>query len=264
MTIRRGYISTSFGQMHYRYAGRRGAPVLVLLHQTPSTSAMYEPLMQQLAGEFRLLAPDSPGMGASDAAPGRLTIASLADGIAEFLDELGADQYYLFGHHTGASIAVQLAATNPNQVRAMALSGAPLLDDALRDALPAAAAAIPVTEDGSHLATMWSRIRAKDPGAALEIIERETIGGLQLGQRYADAYQAVIEHDIEALLPQVHCPVLAFAGTDDPLYTRLDDVCAELRSSQRAVIEGGRTFVCETAAEQVSGMLRQFFMREAA
>ena len=29
-------------------------------------------------------------------------------------------------------------------------------------------------------------------------------------------------------------------------------------------IDGGRTFVCETAAEQVSGLLRQFYMKEAA
>ncbi len=264
MTIRRGYVTASFGQMHYRYAGRRGAPVLVLLHQTPSSSAMYEPLMQQLSGEFRLLAPDSPGMGGSDAMPGKLTIAGLADGIAEFLDELGAEHYYLFGHHTGASIAVQLAATNPRQVKAMALSGAPLLDDTLRQALPAAAEPFPVADDGAHLLKMWQRIRTKDPAAPLAIIERETIGGLQLGQRYADAYQAVIEHDIAALLPQIRCPVLAFAGTDDPLHSRLDAVCAKLRAGQRDTIEGGRTFVCETAAEQVSGLLRQFFVREAA
>ena len=264
MSIRRGYVTVSFGQMHYRYAGRRGAPVMVLLHQTPSTSEMYEPLMRQLAGDYRLIAPDSPGMGQSDAMPGALTIANLADGVAEFLDELGVDRCYVFGHHTGASVAVQLAVASPSQVQALALSGPPLLDDELRDKLRAASATIEVKSDGSHFADMWHRISAKDPSAPLDIIARETINGIRLADRYADAYAAVIDHDFESLLAQLRCPVLAFAGSDDVLYRQLDAVCEKLANVRRDVIDGERTFACETSAEKVAGLLRRFFVREAA
>ena len=66
MNVARGYTTTSFGQVHYRFAGTPGKPVVVFLHQTPSDSAMYEDLMRELADDYRLFAPDTPGMGMSD------------------------------------------------------------------------------------------------------------------------------------------------------------------------------------------------------
>jgi pimeloyl-ACP methyl ester carboxylesterase len=264
MSVRRGYATVSFGQMHYRYAGRPGAPVLVLLHQTPSHSAMYEPLMEQLAGEFRLIAPDTPGMGQSDTMPGKMTIARLAAGIAEFLDELGVDHCYLFGHHTGASIAVQMAASNPVHVDGIALSGPPLIDEELAQKLRDGSEDIPKTADGSHLTTMWQRMYRKDGNAPLEVLERDVLSAFSIGHRYADAYNAVIDHDMSALLSQVSCPVLAFAGTEDVLFPHLDAVCDKLGNVQRSSIDNERSFVCETSAEKVAGLLREFFVREAA
>ena len=78
MSIGRAYANCSYGQVHNRYAGTPGAPPLVLLHQTPSTSAMYETLMQRLAGDFRLIAPDTPGMGLSDPTAPQFSIAGAA------------------------------------------------------------------------------------------------------------------------------------------------------------------------------------------
>jgi pimeloyl-ACP methyl ester carboxylesterase len=54
----------------YREAGKRDAPVLLLLHGLPSSSRMYEPLLTRLADRYRLIAPDYPGFGHS-AAPAR-------------------------------------------------------------------------------------------------------------------------------------------------------------------------------------------------
>jgi len=264
MSVRRGYATVSFGQMHYRFAGRLGAPVLVLLHQTPSHSGMYEALMEQLAGEFRLLAPDTPGMGLSDTMPGEMSIARLASGIAEFLDELGVDHCYLFGHHTGASIAVQMAATNPAHVDGIALSGPPLVDAELAEKLRAGSGDIRTRADGSHLSEMWQRVYAKDSNAPLEIIERDVLSAFAIGKHYAAAYDAVIAHDMESLLSQVTCPVLAFAGTEDVLYPQLGAVCDKLDDVQRSTIDHERSFVCETSAAKVAGLLRQFFVREAA
>ena len=264
MSIGRGYVATSFGQVHYRYAGTLGAPVLVLLHQTPSTSAMYEPMLLALAPQFRLIAPDTPGMGMSDGMPGPMSIPGLAAGIGEFLDELGVVRCYVFGHHTGASIAAELAVQQPPLVGALAMSGPPLLTPEMRDRLPALASTIAATEDGEHLANMWQRIRDKDDGAPLEIIERETINGLQLGDRYSDAYSAVIEHDIAATMAQLECPALVFAGTEDSLYSQLDAAFELLKHGQRRSIDGGRTFVCETEHQQVAEMLQDFFLGEAA
>ncbi|MGI9235797.1 MAG: alpha/beta fold hydrolase [Woeseiaceae bacterium] len=264
MSVRRAYAAVSFGQMHYRYAGTPGKPVVVLLHQTPSTSEMYEDLMNALAADYRLIAPDSPGMGMSDAVGGDWSIAAVAAGVAEFLDEIGVDRCSLFGHHTGASIAAEIVLIGTQHVEAVALSGPTLLNDDLRERLPEMASAIAARNDGSHLQQMWQRIRGKDESAPLRIIERETFNGIQLGELYPTAYDAVIRQDFAKALSELSCPVLVFAGTGDPLYGQLDAALQLLGDGRKESVAGAKTFVCETHCPEVAGLLRDFFSHEAA
>jgi pimeloyl-ACP methyl ester carboxylesterase len=264
MMVRRGYASVSFGQVHYRHAGRRGAPVLLLLHQAPSTSAMYEALMRELAGEFRLIAPDTPGAGMSDPVPGRPAIGMLAAALLEFMGEIGIDSARVFGHHTGASIGAQIAVSSPDAVSALILSGPPLLDDELRARLPELAARIDAKDDGSHLTAYWDRMRGKDPDAPLALIERETINALTHGDRYGEFYAAVIKHDLAAVLARIRCPALLFAGREDPLYDRVQEAAALLSTARVADVGNGRTYLCDTRADHIAGVLRDFLVREVA
>src|SRR5882724_1959401 len=50
----------------YREAGPKNAPVLLLLHGVPTSSRMYQPMLESsLSAEHRLIAPDFPGFGHS-------------------------------------------------------------------------------------------------------------------------------------------------------------------------------------------------------
>ena len=60
-TVRAGGLS-----VFYREAGPADAPAILLLHGFPSSSRMWQPLLDRLAGPFRLIAPDYPGFGHSD------------------------------------------------------------------------------------------------------------------------------------------------------------------------------------------------------
>ena len=64
--VRKAYVDTRFGQIHYRYlaAGNSDAPV-VFFHRTPVTSASFVPVMEGLAGWRPMVAFDTPGFGAS-------------------------------------------------------------------------------------------------------------------------------------------------------------------------------------------------------
>ncbi len=53
--------------LFYREAGPEDAPVIVLLHGYPSSSRMWDRLIPLLADRYRLIAPDYPGFGHSDA-----------------------------------------------------------------------------------------------------------------------------------------------------------------------------------------------------
>src|SRR6478752_7912257 len=51
----------------YREAGPSGAPVVLLLHGFPTSSHMFRNLIPLLADRYRVIAPDYPGFGGSDA-----------------------------------------------------------------------------------------------------------------------------------------------------------------------------------------------------
>ncbi len=54
-------------QVHYRRAGK-GPPVL-LAHQSPTSGREHIPLIEYLAKDFTVIAPDTPGNGQSDPLP---------------------------------------------------------------------------------------------------------------------------------------------------------------------------------------------------
>jgi pimeloyl-ACP methyl ester carboxylesterase len=133
----RGYIDAPDGQqLHYRVAGARGGTPLVLIHQSPSSGAMWDPIMPKLAqcGYFAV-APDLIGHGASDRTPKPPTLEDYASGVWNVVDMLGLDAIDVIGHHSGASIAIIMTTQQPARVRALALWGVPLMTPEREDSL---------------------------------------------------------------------------------------------------------------------------------
>ncbi len=89
---------------------------------------------------FRTIAFDTPGYGESDPPPGVTTIEEYATTFVEAMDALGLDRVTLFGVHTGASYAVEIAAKHPDRVDAVILCGIPFYDEDVRQAKVAPAA----------------------------------------------------------------------------------------------------------------------------
>jgi pimeloyl-ACP methyl ester carboxylesterase len=143
----RGYVDTRWGQLHYSSTGSV-APAIVLLHETPLNHTAFERIVPLLDGRFRVVAFDSPGYGESDGPEQPTTAEEYAKTFAEGIEALGLDRIVLYGVHTGATFAVQLAAaTIPERVAGLALSGVPFYTDEVRAArrvreIP------PVAEDG--------------------------------------------------------------------------------------------------------------------
>jgi pimeloyl-ACP methyl ester carboxylesterase len=267
VSIRRAYVQLLHGQLHYRVAGEPHRPVLLLLHQSPSSSAMYEPMMELLADRFYLLAPDTPGFGNSDplqVAPGSLEIADYAAALRYFLTAVDVESCFIFGHHTGAAIAVQLEHDYRATARAMALSGPTLLTSEQQRDLPQLANPFPAEENGEHLLAMWQRLRDKDSSAPLDISQRELMSAFACGEAYQASYQAVCRQDFAGLLDSVACPVLVFAGDADPLYGAVKPTAERLVQGRVAELSGGeRTYVCERQAPEVAVLVANFFLEES-
>lgn len=255
--IAKGYIQTSYGLIHYRCAGREEKPHVLLLHQTASSSVMYEAVMQRLADEFYLFAPDTLGFGGSDFPLEKATMRLYADSLREAADFIRLQNPYIFGHHTGASIAVQME-FDQAWARKIILSGPPYLSPEHKETFKRGVQPIVIEEDGSHLSKLWQRLRAKDERAPLQLTHREFLLNLYAGERYHEAYFAVFEHDFERQLAALECPVLVMAGDEDTLIDSLEPSFRALQRGEMRRMEGN-TYICDKSPAEVAGVIREFF-----
>lgn len=256
--IRRFYLDRPHGQMHGRICPAPGQPWLTLLHQSPSASAMYEPLMQALAGRFAMLAPDNPGFGGSDPWPGPLSVDLLADEVIAALDAHGVAHTAVFGHHTGAAVAANLAVRHPQRISAVVLSGPPALTPEQRAALPGLAPVAEPVADGSHFATLWAKLRSKETEAPPDLSTREI--GLAMAARAStrSAYQAVADEDFLTRLAAITQPLLMFAGDRDSLAYALPLARTAAPQAQCLELADAGGYVCEMRPDLVAGLITSF------
>jgi pimeloyl-ACP methyl ester carboxylesterase len=103
-------------RIFYREAqAPEGAPTLLLLHGFPSASHQFRRLIDALGGRFRLVAPDYPGFGYSDAAPEH-TFDALADAVEAFCRALGLDRFVPYMFDWGAPVGFRLATRHPEWI----------------------------------------------------------------------------------------------------------------------------------------------------
>lgn len=115
------FVSGAAGRLFVRSTGTSG-PALVLLHGLAGASTQWRHQLAALGGHLRVFAPDLRGHGRSDPpADGAYAIAAHAADVVALVDELGLDRFALAGHSFGAWVALEVAATHPGRVFALAL-----------------------------------------------------------------------------------------------------------------------------------------------
>jgi len=103
-----------------------GEPVLLLHGSGPGVSAWanWRLPIQQLQGQFRLLAPDLAGFGYTQVPEGIEYSRQLwLEQMVAFLDALGLDRVDVVGNSFGGSMALALAIHHPERVRRLILMG---------------------------------------------------------------------------------------------------------------------------------------------
>jgi pimeloyl-ACP methyl ester carboxylesterase len=129
-------VGTSAGRVHVLdVRGGGHLPPVVLLHGLSSAAVHLLPLIRHLRGRVRrLMAPDMPAHGFSDAPP-EMHPSALKDALVEAMDAVIDEPVVLFGNSLGGSAAVHYAVTRPERVRGLILcspSGAAMDEDELR------------------------------------------------------------------------------------------------------------------------------------
>ena len=106
----------------FREAGEKDAPAILLLHGFPTSSHQYRGLINRLAGKYRVIAPDLPGFGFSDAPAAKTfgyTFDHLAEVIERFTDAIGLARYAIYVFDYGAPVGFRLAVSRPERVTAL-------------------------------------------------------------------------------------------------------------------------------------------------
>lgn len=256
--MKRAYADIAEGQVHYRYDGR-GEPI-VLIHQTPSSSDEYSLVIPMLARSYRVIAPDTVGFGMSDPPPKVFKIPDYARTVRDFLRAMGVEKATLLGHHTGASIAAEVAAAYPSLVDMLILSGCPYYEPEVRQARLADARFQPmqIAEDGSHITKLWGVIKMYNPKAGPANWQRIIIAGLLAGARGEEAHHAVFEYEIEPRLQSLKCPVLLLIGTEDTFYGKLEATRKLIPRCKVAVIPGGDPVITLTKPDEFARAVLDF------
>lgn len=127
--IRRAYYDCRHGQLHLHNAIPAGGgfdeltPV-ICIHGTGQTGRVFMPLLAPLGYERSVYAPDLPGAGESDPAPGVAAVESAVHAVVDFVDAMRIRRFDLLAREQGCEAALQVLAQRGSAVRKVVLLGA--------------------------------------------------------------------------------------------------------------------------------------------
>ena len=206
-TIKRSYIDLDWGQIHLRTAHPVNAsdnvPV-VCFAPTPYSGNYYKLLMQNLAQDRLVIAPDYPGLGQSDRPDRALDIADHADIMAEVLIAAGwgpdgRGPIDACGYHTGTFIATELAIRHPALIRQLVLIGIPFYEGAERTERHEKLGKVrPLPDSLAMLEQDWTfAIEKRATGVSLERAFENFIESAAAWQNRSRIYGAVFQYPAE-------------------------------------------------------------------
>ena len=259
----KGYASTRCGQVHYWTFGT--GPVLLAVHQSAQASNEYIEFAACIGDDFRVLAIDLPGHGASDDPDHELGVDEYADVVVDVLDALGLERVHALGHHGGAYIALNLADRYPDRVDRTVFSGEGRLSPSERDAIlnTPMSRDLPLDEAGEFLLRTW-RVYQKmsAPGTTLPVTYNPFLVSLDGRTRPYDMHFSVLRWDAEVALARHRKPTLLLRGEHDIYSGDVEAVHELVADSRLEVIDGGGAWLFYEQPEACARLVREFLLSQ--
>lgn len=203
-------------RIYYETHGETGEPLL-LLHGWGGRCESWLPVIRDFSGTHRLLVVDFPGHGRSSEPETPWDVTDYMQATRALLDALGIEKTDIMAHSFGGRVALLLAATCPERVGKMVLTGC--------------AGLIP-KRDGrlSARTRRYKRLKAwAGSPFARRLLGEKRVSALQeaLVQRYGSpdyraltpsmrqTFNRVIAQDLEPVLPRIQASTLLIWGEND-------------------------------------------------
>jgi pimeloyl-ACP methyl ester carboxylesterase/DNA-binding SARP family transcriptional activator len=268
---------------HPRVVERAGARVAYYLHGSGSDTlfligpvthngAAFQPLVERLCQEFRVLTFDPRGMGASDPIGTRYGFADHVSDIRAVIEAAGGAPAIGVGVCKGGSMLVRLASAAPELIKLLVVSGMPLDDMSPQSVCPFG---------GEWVSGYRAALRARDYRAAMRSILTHVFsdaGAEEMREQSISALDSYPGATLKAFfardpaasilpdLERVRVPTLVMHGTDDRLIPlEASRVATErIPGAQFHAFEGRGHFPQYVATAEFCEMVRQFVRSAAA
>lgn len=264
-----------------RLAGDRAKPPLLLIHGFPSSSRSFRDVMEPLARDCFVIAPDLPGFGGSDPMA-RPSFSRFADAIEALLAHLAPASFHLYLHDFGAPVGLHLATRAPHRIRSLVVQNANAHESGMGPAWAAtrsywndptpqreAEATAHLTREGTrdqYVAGVPRDIAGRiDPAQWEEDWRVMSLPGrLETQRALVLDYRSHVARfgEIAAYLERWQPPALMLWGRHDAFFA-LDETLAWMKSLPRmeAHILDGPHFLLETHAAECARLMGEFLRR---
>ena len=256
--IQRGFAQIKEGQVHFRHKGQEHAKTqapLVMIHASPGSAKTLEPMITLLSTNRWVIALDTLGNG--DSCSPELTeinMVYLANAHLRALDDLGLTSFNLYGTHTGANIAVEIAISQPERVQKIILDGVSLYSpEQKKEFLDCYAPDVIFDQNGSQFHFMWNFLRdaylfwpwyqksknhLRNSGLpSAELLHDKAVEVFKAARTYPAVYRAALAYDKTNRLPLIKNNTLLACAKTDMLYEYFDAVSELLPQAQKMTYE---------------------------
>ena len=208
-----------------------GRPLpVVLLHSAGQTPQMWQPQVEAIGADVRVIAPWLAGLRPGK--PGDISLVTAAADVVSHLDRYGIEKAWLVGHQLGAMTALQVATSEPERVAGLVLSGAMLTP---------------------------GRVALGVQKALIRMLPNQTLA--DSGATKADLLRAldvIAGADFGAKIDSVDVPALVLAGASDPARTAAKQLAEALPQGLYVELDGAGTMPSIEAAAQYNQLLVDF------
>lgn len=231
--MKRLSIELEEGRLSYLTDGQ--GPPLLLLHSLGVSSESWSRVIEPMGQSWSVYAWDMLGHGDSDKPPRNFLIEDYARNVVEFSDRLGLSQILLCGNSVGALIALEVAASYPEKVKALILVGCPgwdawgRIERLMLSALNYDLAGNPLPATKEQAAISYTRVTP-------ELIDWVNQQRAKAGQWMKKTMIAIGLYDVISKLPLVRCPALIVFGSEDLLRERETMLLEGMSGAKHAVI----------------------------
>lgn len=248
-------------------------PWITMVHGASQHRGLFSAQVDAFKGDYRLLLIDLPGHGRSSACPGPYGLMEYARAVLAAIRACAIARTHFWGTHTGAGIALLLAAQHPQLIASLVLDGAILPGvDLPYVTARLARARQTARERGIEAARAeWFResrwfdvIRAR-PAECRAKQHWDLIAGFS-GRPWLDTSAPEPVATIRPALARIAQPVLLVNGEHDveDFFRVADEIASSIPRAQRVTIPGAGGFPLWEFPAEVNVLVKRFLERQAS